>query len=82
MSRIGRLPIVVPAGIDVTIDGREVQVKGPKGTLHRTIAEPITIKQEGDRLIVESDFSIRFVEKDPYRPSTKSSIYNLFSELC
>jgi len=47
------MPIVVPAGVDVSIDGRDVQVKGPKGTLHRTIAEPITIKQEADQLVVE-----------------------------
>ena len=53
MSRIGRMPIVVPAGVDVSIDGRDVQVKGPKGTLHRTIAEPITIKQEAGQLVVE-----------------------------
>ncbi|MCL2782492.1 MAG: 50S ribosomal protein L6 [Propionibacteriaceae bacterium] len=53
MSRIGRLPIPVPAGVDVKIDGRDVEVKGPKGTLHRTIAEPITIKQEAGQLVVE-----------------------------
>ena len=53
MSRIGRMPIVIPTGVDVSIDGRNVQVKGPKGTLQRTIAEPITIKQEADRLVVE-----------------------------
>jgi len=47
------MPIVVPAGVDVSIDGRNVQVKGPKGTLSRTIAEPITIKQEADQLVVE-----------------------------
>jgi len=47
------MPIVVPAGVDVSIDGRDVQVKGPKGTLHRTIAEPITIKQEAGQLVVE-----------------------------
>ncbi|MCW2504582.1 MAG: ribosomal protein [Actinomycetia bacterium] len=43
MSRIGRLPIPVPAGVDVTIDGSTVVVKGPKGTLSHTLAEPITI---------------------------------------
>jgi len=53
MSRIGRLPIPVPDGVDVTIDGRDVEVKGPKGTLSRTISAPITIKQQDDRLIVE-----------------------------
>ncbi|MCL2315792.1 MAG: 50S ribosomal protein L6 [Actinomycetia bacterium] len=52
MSRIGRLPIAVPAGVAVTIDGRHVSVKGPKGTLERTLAEPITIAQEGDQLVV------------------------------
>jgi len=53
MSRIGRLPIPVPDGVDVKIDGRDVEVKGPKGTLNRTISAPITIKQQDDRLIVE-----------------------------
>jgi len=53
MSRIGRLPIPVPAGVEVSIDGRDVEVKGPKGTLTRTIATPITIKREADTLVVE-----------------------------
>jgi len=47
------MPIIVPAGVDVSIDGRNVQVKGPKGTLTRTIAEPITIKQDAGQLVVE-----------------------------
>ena len=46
MSRIGRLPITVPSGVDVTIDGRAVSVKGPKGALSLTLAEPITVVQE------------------------------------
>jgi len=53
MSRIGRMPIVIPAGVDVTIDGRNVAVKGPKGSLARTIAEPITITRQDERLVVE-----------------------------
>jgi len=53
MSRIGRLPIAVPSGVEVTLDGRDVQVKGPKGTLHRTIADPIEIARDEDgRLVV------------------------------
>src|ERR1700734_854411 len=40
MSRIGRTPVVIPAGVDVTIDGRHVTVKGPRGTLSLTVAEP------------------------------------------
>ena len=53
MSRIGKMPIPVPAGVEVKIDGRDVEVKGPKGTLSRTITEPITIRREADELIVE-----------------------------
>jgi large subunit ribosomal protein L6 len=45
MSRIGRLPMPVPAGVDVTIDGATVTVKGPKGTLSHKLAEPITIER-------------------------------------
>ena len=45
MSRIGKLPIAVPSGVDVAIDGAEVTVKGPKGTLSHTVAAPITVEQ-------------------------------------
>ena len=48
MSRIGRLPIPVPAGVDVTIDGAVVTVKGPKGTLSHSVVEPIAISKEDD----------------------------------
>jgi large subunit ribosomal protein L6 len=43
MSRIGRLPIPVPSGVDVDIDDRRVTVSGPKGTLAHTVAEPISV---------------------------------------
>jgi large subunit ribosomal protein L6 len=53
MSRIGRLPIPVPSGVDVTLDGQLVTVKGPKGTLSHTISDPIRIEKEEDgRLLV------------------------------
>src|SRR5881275_749725 len=45
MSRIGRLPVTVPTGVDVTISGRQVTVKGPKGQLSMELAEPIEIAQ-------------------------------------
>ena len=45
MSRIGRLPIAVPSGVDVAIDDRLVTVKGPKGTLSHTVAPPITVER-------------------------------------
>lgn len=43
MSRIGKQPVQVPSGVEVTIDGRQVTVKGPKGTLEHTVAEPIAV---------------------------------------
>ena len=46
MSRIGRLPVTIPSGVDITIDGRSVQVKGPKGTLSHVVAEPIDVVKE------------------------------------
>ncbi|WP_327148384.1 50S ribosomal protein L6 [Nocardia sp. NBC_01329] len=52
MSRIGKDPVAVPAGVEVTINGQDVAVKGPKGQLTLTIAEPITVAQEDGRLVV------------------------------
>ncbi|MER5782421.1 50S ribosomal protein L6 [Streptomyces mobaraensis] len=51
MSRIGKLPIQVPAGVDVTIDGRAVEVKGPKGTLNLTLSAPIVIAKGEDGVL-------------------------------
>jgi large subunit ribosomal protein L6 len=52
MSRIGKLPVTVPAGVDVTIDGRTVTVKGPKGTLSHTVVEPITVEHDDSGAIL------------------------------
>ena len=52
MSRIGRKPIPVPAGVDITIDGQTVTVKGPKGELSHTVAEPITVERGEDGILV------------------------------
>jgi large subunit ribosomal protein L6 len=52
MSRIGRLPIAVPSGVDVTIDGRTLTVKGPKGSLTRELHPDIAVAREDDRLVV------------------------------
>ncbi len=51
MSRIGKIPVTVPAGVDVTIEGQNVTVKGPKGTLATTIAAPIAITRGDDGLL-------------------------------
>ena len=48
MSRIGRLPIPVPSGVEVTLDGQSVTVKGPKGTLSHNVPAPITIERSED----------------------------------
>jgi large subunit ribosomal protein L6 len=51
MSRIGKLPITVPSGVDVAIEGQNVTVKGPKGQLSHTVADPITIGRNDDGTI-------------------------------
>ena len=52
MSRIGRLPITVPSGVDVAIDGRTVTVTGPKGTLSRSLHPDITVSREDGTIVV------------------------------
>jgi large subunit ribosomal protein L6 len=52
MSRIGRMPVVVPSGVDVTINGRDVIVKGPKGTLSLQVAVPIEVNHDGGVITV------------------------------
>ena len=53
MSRVGRTPITVPAGVEVTLGDRNVTVKGPGGTLSRSLPGEITIRQEDSALLVE-----------------------------
>lgn len=67
MSRIGRLPITVPGGVEVTIDGREVTVTGPRGTLSHAVAAPITVEVE--------DGTLRVVRPDDER--TSKSLHGL-----
>ncbi len=56
MSRIGRLPIEIPAGVDVTVDGSDVKVKGPKGELSLTVASPIEVRiEDGSVLVTRPD---------------------------
>jgi len=75
MSRIGRLPVTVPSGVDVTIEGREVIVKGPKGELSHVVAEPITVER--------GDAGLEVKRPDDERASrslhglTRSLIYNM-----
>jgi large subunit ribosomal protein L6 len=53
VSRIGKAPIPVPSGVDVTVVDRHITVKGPKGTLERDLPGEITVRQEGGDLLVE-----------------------------
>jgi len=53
MSRIGKAPIPVPSGVDVSVSGSNVTVNGPKGRLERTVPAVITVRQEGETLLVE-----------------------------
>ncbi len=54
MSRIGRQPIPVPVGVDVIVDGQAITVKGPKGTLQHTVADPIGIARQDDGTLLVS----------------------------
>jgi large subunit ribosomal protein L6 len=53
MSRIGKLPVTVPSGVDVAVEDRTVTVKGPKGTLSHTVASPITVERADNVLDVK-----------------------------
>ncbi len=53
MSRIGKLPVTVPNGVTVTLDGHRIRVKGPKGELERTLPPEVSVKQEDGTLKVE-----------------------------
>lgn len=52
MSRIGKLPIAVPGSVTVTVNGQDVTVKGPKGELSLTVAQPITVSHEDGQITV------------------------------
>ncbi|MGE9807499.1 MULTISPECIES: 50S ribosomal protein L6 [unclassified Janibacter] len=52
MSRIGRLPVGIPSGVDIAIEGQTVKVKGPKGELSHVVATPITVEKGEDGIVV------------------------------
>jgi large subunit ribosomal protein L6 len=53
MSRIGKLPVTVPAGVEITVSASEVAVKGPLGVLKQPVASTVAVKREGDKVSVE-----------------------------
>jgi len=76
MSRIGKLPVPVPAGVEVTIDGQHVTVKGPKGTLEHTVAEGITLARQDDgTLLVQRPSDQR--EHRALHGLTRSLVHNM-----
>ncbi len=75
MSRIGKMPITVPAGVDVVIDGQTVTVKGPKGELTRSFSPLMAVKQEGDQLTVERPDDTR--EAKSLHGLTRTLLYNM-----
>ena len=75
MSRIGKQPITVPAGVDVTIDGTTVTVKGTKGELTRSFPSIMIIKREGDDVLVERPNDTR--EAKAYHGLVRTLIANM-----
>ncbi|MCL2889238.1 MAG: 50S ribosomal protein L6, partial [Eggerthellaceae bacterium] len=75
MSRIGKQPIPVPAGVEVAIEGTTVTVKGAKGELTRTLPSIMKIKQEGDFIIVERPDDSR--EAKSFHGLTRTLISNM-----
>ena len=75
MSRIGKKPVQVPAGVTVAIDGANVKVKGSKGELERTFSELVTIKQEGEEVLVtRNDES---TESNAQQGLTRTLVHNM-----
>jgi large subunit ribosomal protein L6 len=75
MSRIGNAPIQVPSGVEVNISGREVTVKGPKGTLTRLLPGEITVRVDGEELRVERPDDSR--EQRAMHGLTRSLVNNM-----
>lgn len=75
MSRIGKAPIPVPSGVDVSVAGRTITVKGSKGTLSRDIPGAITVRQDGDQLLVERPDDSR--EQRALHGLTRSLVNNM-----
>ena len=53
MSRIGKKPVALPSGVQVTVSGQKIEVKGPKGTLSRVLHQDVSVKVDGSHILVE-----------------------------
>lgn len=75
MSRIGKMPVAIPAGVEVMVDGNTVTVKGSKGELTRTFNEMMNIKVDGDQVVVERPDDSR--EAKSFHGLTRTLIANM-----
>ncbi|MCI1997164.1 MAG: 50S ribosomal protein L6 [Olsenella sp.] len=75
MSRIGKKPVQIPAGVTVTVEGSHVSVKGPKGELDRTFSELVTISQEGEEILVTRNDE--FTDSNAQQGLTRTLISNM-----
>ena len=75
MSRIGKKPVQIPAGVTVTVNGTNVHVKGPKGELDRTFSDLVTIKEEGEEILVSVNDESR--EANAKHGLTRTLIHNM-----
>ena len=75
MSRVGKEPIAIPSGVDVTLEGRRVVVKGPNGTLAHEAPEAITVSRDGDTLVVTRPDDER--ENRALHGLTRSLVHNM-----
>ena len=75
MSRIGKKPVQIPAGVTVTVNGNHVHVKGPKGELDRSFSDLVTIAEEGEELLVTVNDESR--EAHAQHGLTRTLIHNM-----
>jgi large subunit ribosomal protein L6 len=75
MSRIGRLPVVIPSGVQVNLNGNEVEVKGPKGTLKRSFSRQIDITMEDGKLVIKRNSDEQNVRA--LHGTTRSVLHNM-----
>lgn len=75
MSRIGKLPIAIPAGVDVKVDGQLVTVKGPKGEMSRTVRPEVAVKVEDGHLLVTRDSDVAQIRA--YHGLTRALLANM-----
>lgn len=75
MSRVGKMPIDIPSGVDVSVEGTKVKVKGPKGELSQEFPAVVSFKREGEQLLVERSSEEKFTRS--MHGTTRSIVNNM-----